>query len=55
MLLLGALFFFLQWGLTRTANRWYAAGYAGVVLASLLSVLLATSAPWDRLARLAVR
>jgi hypothetical protein len=40
MLLFGALLFLLHWGMTRVANRWYAIGYAGVVLACLASVAL---------------
>jgi hypothetical protein len=55
MLLLGALLFFLHWGLTRATNRWYALGYAGIVIASLFSLSLATSSLWDRIAGIFVR
>jgi hypothetical protein len=54
MLLVGAFFFLLQWGMTRTVNRWYVVGYSGILVASLLSVALATGSLWDRIARIVV-
>lgn len=36
VLLLGGLLFVLQWGMSRTPNRWYLMGYVGVVAASFL-------------------
>lgn len=49
VLLLGGLLFLLQWGMSRTANRWYLMGYAGMVIASFVSVAIGTSAMWNRM------
>jgi len=49
VLLLGGLLFLLQWGMSRTPNRWYLMGYAGMAVASLLSVAVGTSAVWNRM------
>lgn len=38
VLLLGGLLFVLQWGMSRSPNRWHLIGYAGLVTASFLSV-----------------
>jgi hypothetical protein len=54
MLLLGGLLFLLQWGITGRPNRWFAIGYAGIVITSVLSVPIATSAFWDRIAAIVV-
>jgi hypothetical protein len=51
VLLLGGLLFLLQWGMSRTPNRWYLMGYAGMAAASLLSVAVGTSAVWNRMLR----
>jgi len=49
VLLLGGLLFLLQWGMSRSANRWYLMGYAGMVLASFASVSVGSSALWNRM------
>jgi|SRR5208282_2365043 len=55
ILLLGALLFVLHAAMTRRANRYYAVGYVGVAIASLLFVAIARSAAWNQLAGLFVR
>jgi len=49
VLIFGAVLFLLQWALSRTANRAYLIGFAGVVLAALLSAAIGTSAAWAHL------
>ena len=49
VLIFGALLFFLQWGMTRRANRWYLAGYAAITLTFLLSMPLGRSALWKQI------
>jgi hypothetical protein len=49
VLIFGALLFLLQWALSRTANRAYLIGYAGIVLAAFLSAAIGTSPAWTRL------
>ena len=49
VLLFGALLFLLQWAITRAANRWYAIGYAGLVIMALGSVTVGHSALWSHL------
>ena len=49
-LALGALFLILQWGMTRTFNRWYAVGYAATVIASCILVVIGHSAIWNQIA-----
>jgi len=49
VLVFGGLLFVLQWAMSRTPNRWYLAGYAGMVLASLLSVAVGGTALWNRM------
>jgi hypothetical protein len=49
VLLFGALLFVLQWGMSRIPNRWYLMGYAGMVMASFLSVAVGRTALWNRL------
>jgi len=49
VLLLGALLFLLQWAMSRAANRWYLMGYAGMVIASFVSVAVGSSALWNRM------
>jgi hypothetical protein len=48
VLLFGGLLFFLQWGMSRTLNRWYLMGYAGMVMASFISVGVGHTALWNR-------
>jgi len=49
VLLFGGLLFVLQWGMNRTPNRWYLMGYAGMAVASFLSVAVGSSALWNRM------
>lgn len=50
-LVLGALFLFLQWALIRAVSRWYALGYSGVVIASLIFIIVGHSSLWNQIAR----
>jgi hypothetical protein len=50
VLLFGGLLFAVQWGMSGTPNRWYLRGYAGMVMASFLSVAVGSSALWNRMA-----
>ncbi len=50
VLLLGAVLFLLQWAMVRKPNRWLGLGYAGLLAATLLSVVVAYSAFWNHLA-----
>lgn len=36
--------------MSRVANRWYLMGYAGMVMASVLSVAVGSTALWNRIA-----
>jgi hypothetical protein len=49
VLLFGGLLFVLQWAMSRTPNRWYLIGYAGMVMASFLSVAVGHTAIWNRM------
>ena len=49
VLLFGGLLFVLQWAMSRTPNRWYLIGYAGMVMASFLSVAVGHTALWNRM------
>jgi len=49
VLLFGGLLFLLQWGMSRVANRWYVIGYAGIVIASLVSVTVGGTTLWNQL------
>ena len=50
-LALGALFLVLQWGMTRTLNRWYAVGSSPVmVTASCIFVVTGHCAMWNQIA-----
>lgn len=49
VLLFGALLFVLQWGMSRVPNRWYLMGYAGIMLASLVSAAVGNTALWNRM------
>lgn len=46
---LGALFFVLQWAMTRVPSRWYALGLSGFVIASFLFVAVGHSALWNQM------
>lgn len=54
MLVFGAALFALHAAMTRRPSRWYAVGYGGVVIVTLLSSMVAASARWDKLAALVV-
>ncbi|MFA5058423.1 MAG: hypothetical protein WC485_09940 [Opitutaceae bacterium] len=49
-LLIGALFPVVHWLLTRAFDRWYAAGYAALVVANAMIMALAPSEAWGRFA-----
>jgi hypothetical protein len=49
VLVFGAVLFVLQWGMSRTANRWYLIGYTGMVMACLLSVVVGRTALWNHM------
>ena len=54
-LLVGALFLGVKWLLTRTYDRWFAAGYAVLVVATALIMKVAASQPWEQFATFLVR
>lgn len=54
-LVVGLCLLALHGALTRSFNRWFAAGYAGLVVASALIMRLAPSPAWDRIAGLLLR
>ena len=47
VLIFGALLFLLQWGMSRSVNRWYLLGYAGIVAAALVATAVGGSAMWN--------
>ena len=49
-LVLGALFLVLQLGMTRAFSRWYALGYSGMVVVSVMIIVIGHSALWNRIA-----
>ncbi len=49
VLLFGGLLFVLQWGMSRTLNRWYLMGYAGMVIAAFMSVAVGHTKLWNRM------
>ncbi|MGB7437543.1 MAG: hypothetical protein WBR26_07250 [Candidatus Acidiferrum sp.] len=49
VLLFGGFLFVLQWVMSKTPNRWYLMGYAGVVMACFLSLSVGHTALWDRM------
>jgi hypothetical protein len=55
ILVLGALFLVAHWLLTRRFDRWYALGYAGLLITSPLIMFLARSSAWDHFATLLLR
>jgi len=52
ILLLGALLFALHAAMTRRASRYYAMGYAGLAIMSLLATVVARTAAWNQIAGL---
>jgi hypothetical protein len=50
VLIFGGLLFVLQWGMSRTPNRWYLMGYAGMLMAAFVSVAVGNTAMWNRIA-----
>ncbi|MEC4749794.1 hypothetical protein [Methylomicrobium sp. Wu6] len=55
MLVVGALFLFIKWLLTRSADRWYATGYAVLALISVLIMRIARTDVWDQFASFLLR
>ena len=49
-LVIGAVFLVVKWALTGKFDRWYAMGYAGLVLADAFIIKLATTNAWDQFA-----
>lgn len=49
-LVIGALFLVVKWLLTRSFDRYYAIGYAALVAANAMTLVVATSEPWGRFA-----
>jgi hypothetical protein len=54
-LVVGAVLLGVKSVLTRSFDRWYTAGYAGLAVAGAFAMRLAPSAAWDRLAGLLLR
>ena len=54
-LALGALFLVLHWGMTRALNRWYAVGYAAMVAASCILIVIGHTAMWNQIAAAILR
>jgi len=52
MLILGTLLVLIKWITTRSWDRYFAAGFAGIILACLLQELVSNTAWWYRLAGL---
>jgi len=55
MLVIGAFFLVMKCLLTRSLNRWFAMGYAGLVVSSALIMQLATTSAWDHFASFLLR
>jgi hypothetical protein len=49
-LVLGAMFLVLQWAMMRVVSRWYALGYAALVIASFIFIAIGHSSLWNRIA-----
>jgi hypothetical protein len=49
-LALGAIFLVLHVAMTRTLSRWYALGFSGMVIASVMIIVVGRSALWNRIA-----
>jgi hypothetical protein len=54
-LVIGGVFLVVKWALTRSFDRWYAMGWAGLVVASAFIMKLATTQTWDRFASFLLR
>lgn len=54
-LVIGAFFLVMKCLLTRSLNRWFAMGYAGLVVSSALIMQLATTSAWDHFASFLLR
>lgn len=54
-LVIGLLFLVVKWLLTRSWDRWYAMGYAGLVVAGALTMQLAPTQAWDRFSTFLLR
>ncbi|MFZ2311167.1 MAG: hypothetical protein WAV82_00970 [Methylobacter sp.] len=54
-LVIGAFFLVMKCLLTRSLNRWFAMGYAGLVVSSALIMQLATTSGWDHFASFLLR
>jgi len=48
-LVLGAIFVVLHWGMTRKLSRWFAYGYAAMVIACVAFVVVGNSAWWQQM------
>jgi hypothetical protein len=55
MLVIGLLLLIVKWLLTRSWDRWYATGYAGLVVSSALIMRLATTSAWNHFASYLLR
>lgn len=55
MLMVGGLFLAAKWLLTRSLDRWYAMGYAGLVVYCAFAIRLATTEVWDHWASFLLR
>jgi len=54
-LAIGAFFLVMKWLLARPMNRWFAIGYAGLVVSNALILQLATTGAWDHFANFLLR
>ena len=54
-LVIGGVFLVVRWALTRAFDRYYAIGWAGLVVASAGIMKLATTQVWDRFASFLLR
>jgi len=54
-LLVGALFFAAKWAVTRSFDRWLAAGLAALVVGSFLTMKVAPTQPWAQFTAFLVR
>ena len=54
-LAIGAFFLAMKWLLTRSLDRWFAIGYAGLVVSSALIMQLASTRAWDHFASFLLR
>jgi hypothetical protein len=54
-LVIGAVFLVVKWALTRSFDRYYALGWAGLVVANAGIMKLATTQAWDGIASFLLR